>query len=226
MLRRRRAVSARSRQVQAFLQQRKQRARWKSHVRVQSARSTVCRGFLRRRSPTLLIHIDVQGKSGGTSALRMRALRNARQGCGAVELRSLGRLGQDNLTRLPRPVTSWSATALAWTSALFGRTLSVSHHPPSLGRLLPAGGQVARRLPGHQSSVAASPLRCWTGLLEGRSTSGGPFPRKHVQDTLADCWGLQRRPGQCFAPQLTNPESSWDRQTASWCRGEAHAGHG
>ena len=40
-----------------------------------------------------------------------------------------------NLTRLPRPVSPWSATALAGTSAHFGRALSVSHHLPSLGRL-------------------------------------------------------------------------------------------
>ena len=48
----------------------------------------------------------------------------------------------------------------------------VSHHLPPLGRLLPAGGQVARRLPGHHSQVAASPLRCRTGLAVERSTSG------------------------------------------------------
>ena len=40
-----------------------------------------------------------------------------------------------NFTRLPRPVSSWRATALAWTGALFGRSPSVSHHLPSLGRL-------------------------------------------------------------------------------------------
>ena len=50
--------------------------------------------FLRRRSHALLIHFDVQGKSGLTSALCMRAPGNVRQGCGAVKLRSLGRLGE------------------------------------------------------------------------------------------------------------------------------------
>ena len=57
-----------------------------------------------------------------------------------------------------------------------GCTLSVSHHPPSLGRLPPADGQVARRLPGRHSSVTASPLRCRTGLSVGRRGTGRPLP--------------------------------------------------
>ena len=43
----------------------------------------VRRDFLRRRSPTLIIHYDAQGKSRGTSALRVRTLGNARRGCGS-----------------------------------------------------------------------------------------------------------------------------------------------
>ena len=35
----------------------------------------------------------------------------------------------------PQPVGSWRRTRIAWTSALFGCTLSMSHHLPSLGRL-------------------------------------------------------------------------------------------
>ena len=58
-------------------------------------------------------------------------------------------------------------TTVAWTGALFGRTLSVPHHLPSLGRLPPAGGQVARRLPGRHSSVAASRCAASLGLLWG-----------------------------------------------------------
>ena len=38
------------------------------------------------------------------------------------------------------------------------------------------GGQAARRLPGRCSSVAASPLRCRTGLLVGCSTAGRQPP--------------------------------------------------
>ena len=100
-----------------------------------------------------------------------------RAGSGKREVRSLGRgWARSNLTRLPRPVSSWSATALAWMGPSSRVASSVSHHLPSLGRLLPAGGQVPRRLPGRHSSVAASPLRCRTGLSVGRRGSGRPKP--------------------------------------------------
>ena len=72
------------------------------------------------------------------------------------------------------PVSSWSVTALAWTGPTSRVASSVSHHLPPLGRLLPANGHLARRLPARHSSVAASPLRCRTGLAVGRSTSGRP----------------------------------------------------
>ena len=136
-----------------------------------------------------------------------------------------GSWSRGNLTRLPRPVSSWSCTAIAWTSDLFGRTLSVFHHLSSLGRLFSVGGQVARRLPGRHSSVAASPLRCRTGLSVWRRASGRPppwcpqgglLPSRHMLDTLADWWGLQRHCGSIggrglFAPQLTYPGSSWEQ---------------
>ena len=130
-----------------------------------------------------------------------------------------------NFTRLPRPVSSWRATALAWTAPPLG-----SPHPyPTICRLWVAcssvGGQVARRLPGRHSSVTASPLRCRTGLSVGRRGTGRPpplvpsrwsFARRHSLDTLADWWGLQRHCGGIggrglFAPQLTYPGSSWEQ---------------
>ena len=43
----------------------------------------------------------------------------------------------------PQPDGSWISATLAWTSALFRRTLPENHHLPSLGRLHPAGGQVS-----------------------------------------------------------------------------------
>ena len=86
----------------------------------------------------------------------------AGQSCGtAVSVASEGWAG-GNLTRLPRPVSSWRTTALAWTGPSSRVASSVSHYLPPLGRLPPAGGQVARRLPGRHSSVAAS--RCAAGL--------------------------------------------------------------
>ena len=114
-----------------------------------------------------------------------------------------------NLTRLPRPVTSWSATALAWT----GLFLKSPHPYPTIWRLRVArssvGSRVARRLPDRHSSVTASPLRCKTGLSVGRRGSGRPppwcpqgwsFARRHMLDTLADWWGLQRHCGGIGGP--------------------------
>ena len=86
---------------------------------------------------------------------------------------------------------------------LFGRTPSMSHHLPSLGRLRRAGGQVVHRLPGRHSSVAASPLRCRTGLSVGHRGSGRSppgvlrwsFARKHRLVGTATPLRGYRRPG-------------------------------
>ena len=49
--------------------------------------------------------------------------------------------------------------------------VAVAEHRRSLGRL-PCRWVTARRLPGRHSSVAASPLRCQTGLLVGAEGLG------------------------------------------------------
>ena len=105
-----------------------------------------------------------------------------------------------NLTRLPWPVSSWSATTHVWTSATFGCTVRI-HHLPSLGRQPPAGGQVAHRLPGRHSSVTASLLRCWTGLSVGRRGSGRPPPWCPQGGLLpaGTCWTLRQTGGDCNA---------------------------
>ena len=87
------------------------------------------------------------------------------------------------------------------------------------------GSRVARRLPFRHSSVTASPLRCQTGLCCGAQRLGKTatlvpsrwsFARRHMLDTLADWWGLQRHCGSIggwglFAPQLAYPGSSWEQ---------------
>ena len=122
----------------------------------------------------------------------------------------------------PQPVSSWRTTTIAWTSALFGRTPSVSHHLPSRGRLLPAGGQVARRLPGRHSSVTASPLPDWTSCgaqRVGKTATWCPqvafCPLGHAGRIVGTATPLRehRRLGQCFAPQLTYPASSWEQES-------------
>ena len=67
--------------------------------------------FQPRSSPRLpLIHCDAQGKSRGTSALRVRTPGYVRQDCGAAELRSLGKLGriivESDSARLDGPLFS------------------------------------------------------------------------------------------------------------------------
>ena len=58
-----------------------------------------------------------KGKSGGTSAIRVRTPGNARQGCGAAESVASEGWARGNLTRLPQPVRSWRTTTIAWTGA-------------------------------------------------------------------------------------------------------------
>ena len=99
-----------------------------------------------------------------------------------------------NLTRIPRPVTSWSATAIAWT----GRLLGSPHPYPTMCRLWVAcssvGSRVARRLPGR-------PLRCWSGLSVGRRGSGRPPPWCPQGGLLPQgtCWTLWQIGGDCNA---------------------------
>ena len=90
----------------------------------------------------------------------------------------------------------------ASSQPVFGRTLSVSHHLPSLGRFPLSLGN--RPSSGRHSSVAASPLRCRTGLAVGRRGSGRPPPGvlrwsfcpQAQAWTLVSWCGLQyRRPG-------------------------------
>ena len=129
------------------------------------------------------------------------------------------------LTQLPSPLDRGDPQRSPGQAPSLARTLSVSHHLPSLGRLLLSGSQVARRLPGRHSSVTASPLRCRTGLSRGAQRLGKTatlvpsrwsFARRHMLDTLADWRGLQRLCGGkggrgLFAPQLTYPGSSWEQ---------------
>ena len=144
-----------------------------------------------------------------------REVRNLRRGWAGAAPRSA-----------PQPVTSWSCATIAWTSAVFGRTLSVSHHLPSLGRLPPCGwsGRPSSSWSRH-SPVTASPLRCRTGLSAGCRGSGRPTPWSPQGGLLpaGTCWtlwqigrGLQRHwkgiGGRgLFVPQLTYLGSSWEQ---------------
>ena len=121
---------------------------------------------------------------------------------GAADLHSLERLGQSNLARLPRPVSSWRPTAVAWTGTSSQVASSVSHHLPPVGHQLFAAGQVARRLPGRHSSVTASPLRCRTGLLVRRRDSGRPPPWCPQGGLLpaGTCWTLWKVGGELTSP--------------------------
>ena len=132
-----------------------------------------------------------------------------------------------NLTRLPRPVSSWRATALAWTGPSSRVASSVSHHLPPLGRLPPA--RVVRSpvafLVATPRWPPAAALPVWTFC--GAQPAGRPPPwcpqggfcpqaQSAALDTLADWWGLQRHCGGIggrglFAPQLTYPGSSWEQ---------------
>ena len=133
------------------------------------------------------------------------------------------RLGQGNLTRLPRPVSSWRATALAWTGPSSRVASSVSHHLPPLGRLPPAWvvtSPVAFLVATPRWPPAAA-LPVWTfcgaqylGKTATLVPSRWSFARRHSLITLADWWGLQRHCGGMggrglFAPRLTYPKSSW-----------------
>ena len=79
------------------------------------------------------------------------------------------------------------------THALLSFTLWVARSSVS--------SRVARRLPGRHSSVAASPLRCRTGLPVGRSTSGRPPPGglKVVFLPAGTCWTHWQIGGDCSA---------------------------
>ena len=129
-----------------------------------------------------------------------------------------------NLTRLPRPVSSWRATALAWTGSSRVAS-SVSHHLPSLGRP-PLRGWSGRpsssRSPlfGDRQSAALPDWSFCGAQGNGKTATLVPsrwsFARRHSLDTLADWWGLQRHCGGIggrglFAPQLTYPGSSWEQ---------------
>ena len=134
------------------------------------------------------------------------------------EIRNLRRCWAGSSASLGSPAsTSWSATALAWTSALFGRTLSVSRHLPSLGRLPPRKVRspvvflvATRRWP---------PVRCAAELVllwgaEAREDRHlGALKVVFCPQAQADWWGLQRHCGcmggrGLFAPRLTYPGSS------------------
>ena len=172
-----------------------------------------------------LTHHDARVKSGDPRAVRVSGLGNTGQ---TAERRSCvtseGWAG-GNFTRLPRPVTSCSATALAWTGPSSRVASSVSHHLPSLGRPL-LRGWPGRPSPSWSSlfddrQPAALPDRSFSWGAEPRKTatlvpSRGSFARRHMLDTLADWWGLQRHCGGIggrglFTPQLTCPGSSWEQ---------------
>ena len=100
-------------------------------------------------------------------------------------------LARGKLTRLPRPVSSWRATTLAWTERSIRVASHVSHHLPSLGRLPRAGGQVAVVF--LLATLRWPQVRCTAGLVflwgavpgEDRHlvSSGGLFVRRHMLDT-------------------------------------------
>ena len=62
--------------------------------------------------------------------------------------------------------------------------------------------------PSH-SSVAASPLRCRTFSADGKSCGAAPGVGRLVGTAML--LRGHRRPGQCLAPQLTYPMSSWEQ---------------
>ena len=116
------------------------------------------------------MQLQAQGIPAGASATMRRAANGVNTG------RRLGVAPHS----APQPVGSWTPTTIAWTSALFGHTLSVSHTLLCLARWVArssVGGQVARRLPGRHSSVAARPrrcksVRCRSGLFIGAQYLG------------------------------------------------------
>ena len=130
-----------------------------------------------------------------------------------------------NLTRLPRLVSSWRATTIAWTGA-FSRAHSV-RIPPSAVSGSPAPLRVVRSpvafLVATPRWPPAAALPVWTfcgaqylGKTATLVPSRWSFARRHRLDTLADWWGLQRHCGGIggrglFAPQLTYPRSSWEQ---------------
>ena len=122
-----------------------------------------------------------------------------------------------------QPVGSCSLTTIAWTGALFGRT--PSHHLPTLGRLHLRGwsgrpsSSRSPRFGDRQSAALPDWSFCGVQRLGKTATlvpSRWSFARRHMLDTLADWWGLQRHCGGTggrglSAPQLTYPRSSWEQ---------------
>ena len=83
----------------------------------------------------------------------------------------------------PQPASSWRTTTIAWTSTLFRRTLSVSHHLPSLGRLPPV-------------RCTARLVLLWAQRLGKTATlvpSRWSFARRHMLDTVELVWTSVKR---------------------------------
>ena len=154
-----------------------------------------------RREPRT--HIEL-----ATTALRRPFQTWRRKGTSAQGGRGLAR---GNLTRLPRPVSSWRATAFAWTGPSSRVASSVSHHLPPLGRLPPAWvvrSPVAFLVATPRWTPAAA-LPVWTfcgaqylGKAATLVSSRWSFARRHKLGTLADWWGLQRHCGGICRPGL------------------------
>ena len=150
MLRSPRAVSPRSRQVRAFLPQPAGREQGGNPTCAQSAVSG-------KFSVTKFAATFPDADPPRSCALRERPDKAAeRLSCVASEGWARG-----DLTRLPRRVSSWSAPALAWTGPSSRVASSVSHHLPSLGRLLLFGW-------------SSRPSSSWSPLFGGRQSAALP----------------------------------------------------
>ena len=101
--------------------------------------------------------------------------RRGRSPAGDTQPRGAGR--RVCLTQQPPPVSGCVTEKFHSACAarlLRGRGRRYPRSYSHAGLPAPAGGQVVRRLPGRHSSVAARPLRCWSGLSVGRRGSGRP----------------------------------------------------
>ena len=131
--------------------------------------------------------------------LDLQRLLQTRRRKGASAQGGRGR-ARGNLTRLPRPVTSWSATPRAWRGSSFG-----SPRPyPTICRHWVASPLRVVRSPVVflVATLRWPPVRCAAGLVllwgaEAREDRHlvGLFATRHMLDTLADWWGLQRQCG-------------------------------
>ena len=101
-----------------------------------------------------------RGHQGGTLARRVKSDKDA------------GSVGGSHSVRKQSSTTTGADWRWLWRDTVV--PLSSCHWVACSS----SGSQVARRLPGRHSSVAASPLRCRTGLSVGRHCSSPPGPRQ------------------------------------------------